>query len=202
MRVYDVNLREGCWTPELVDEALGEASVVKLNGREARILSAALGLGGGDATTDAAAAVAVRAVPRFRYRLDIVCVTHGADGATVWTPDGTASVGGIPISVVDAVGAGDAFTAGFVGRLQLGTPRTTPCGSRTPSVPSSRRATARSQPGSRPRRSTSRYARAGSDRAAGGCHGRHITGHARLASIAGSGRAGGSLRPGGRSPRA
>jgi fructokinase len=38
LRIYDVNLREGCWHPELVDELLSSATVVKLNDDEVRAL--------------------------------------------------------------------------------------------------------------------------------------------------------------------
>jgi fructokinase len=57
-----------------------------------------------------------------RYGLAVVCITQGAAGATAWSPDEEASAGGIAIDVVDTVGAGDAFTAAFVGWLLRGRP--------------------------------------------------------------------------------
>ncbi len=126
MRVYDVNLREGCWTAALVDELLREASAIKLNDDEVTTLAGVLGIDlggtagagvrGAPGAERARASVFAEAVAE-RYGVAVSCVTHGAAGATVRTPEGGASVPGIPVVVADTVGAGDAFTAGFVGRL-------------------------------------------------------------------------------------
>jgi fructokinase len=112
-RVYDVNLRDGCWTPTLVRELLDEASVLKLNDHEVVTLADALDLPGPELETFAAEIAA-------RFALDMVCVTCGAAGAMVWTADGVARVDGLPIRVVDTIGAGDAFTAGLVDGLVRG----------------------------------------------------------------------------------
>ena len=42
-RLYDVNLRDGCWTPELVLDLLPLATVVKVNDEEAVVLASLLG---------------------------------------------------------------------------------------------------------------------------------------------------------------
>ena len=115
MRVYDVNLRDGCWTTPLVAELLAEASVLKLNEGEVELLAAALDLPSESLVGFAVAAAA-------RYDLEVVCITQGAAGATAWSPDGVASAAGVAIDVVDTVGAGDAFTAAFVGWLLRGSP--------------------------------------------------------------------------------
>jgi len=48
----------------------------------------------------------------------LVIVTRGAEGATAVRSDGgTLTVAGIPVAVVDTVGAGDAFTAGLLAAL-------------------------------------------------------------------------------------
>ncbi|MGP3983600.1 sugar kinase [Streptomyces sp. KR80] len=46
-----------------------------------------------------------------------VVVKHGSRGATVHTPDGTADTPALPVPAVDAVGAGDAFAAGYLSAL-------------------------------------------------------------------------------------
>lgn len=43
-----------------------------------------------------------------------VLLTRGGDGATVVAPDGTFDVAAPPVEVVDTIGAGDAFGAGFL----------------------------------------------------------------------------------------
>jgi fructokinase len=47
----------------------------------------------------------------------LVVVTGGPDGARAWWPDGHAAVEAVPVSVVDTVGAGDAFGAGMLAWL-------------------------------------------------------------------------------------
>ena len=48
----------------------------------------------------------------------IVIVTRGKDGATAFLPDGTTvTVAGLTVDVVDTVGAGDTFNAGFLASL-------------------------------------------------------------------------------------
>ena len=44
----------------------------------------------------------------------VVLVTRGADGATVVSPGGVETVPAPRVTVVDTIGAGDAFSAGFL----------------------------------------------------------------------------------------
>jgi len=55
-------------------------------------------------------------------RTTTVVVTHGADGATATTADGTVRVGARAVAVADPVGAGDAFTAGWLSAWLRGLP--------------------------------------------------------------------------------
>jgi fructokinase len=48
----------------------------------------------------------------------VVAITRGADGAHIATANGSADVPGMPVDVVDTVGAGDAFTAGLLHHLR------------------------------------------------------------------------------------
>ena len=47
----------------------------------------------------------------------VVAITRGADGAVARSGDGLVGVPGIPVTVVDTVGAGDSFGAAFVAAL-------------------------------------------------------------------------------------
>ncbi len=100
---YDLNLRRDSFTPDLIRELLGESDVLKMNHEEARELGALLGVG---ATTPAAWAE--------RFELETVCVTHGAEGCELWSDGKSVTVPGVPVTVADAVGAGDAFAAALV----------------------------------------------------------------------------------------
>lgn len=100
----DVNLRPPWWRREMVLEALHAADWVKLNQDE----MVQLGAGGAAALID-------------DYGLAGVVLTHGAAGAEVLTADGghaRAAPGG-DVTVVDTVGAGDAFASVIILGLSL-----------------------------------------------------------------------------------
>jgi fructokinase len=94
-RFYDVNLRRGCYTPELVRELLAMSDAVKMNEDEAELFP----------DLDEAPAVAV---------------TRGGQGSIVRIGSDRAECPGYPVTVVDTVGAGDAFAAAFLHGLGLG----------------------------------------------------------------------------------
>ena len=105
-RLYDVNLRDRTWDPDLVLELLGLATIVKANDDEARVLGTLLGCSADPQT------LGRRLVER--YAVEAVCITRGAAGAALWADGMLHEVDGIPVGVVDTVGAGDAFAAGLL----------------------------------------------------------------------------------------
>jgi fructokinase len=113
----DVNLRDPWVDGDTLRWSLQRASMVKLNEDELMRISDLLTLDG--ATPKARAAVMVS-----RFDLKRVVVTCGAAGA--WTLDraGRAeSVGGMALTnIVDTVGAGDGFAAGFILGMLRGWP--------------------------------------------------------------------------------
>jgi len=112
-RFYDVNLRQDSYTPELVAELAASSEVVKMNLEEMLEISRMFGLCGDNIENFCA-----RAAERFGWRA--VAVTLGERGCGVWVKGAFAEVEGVPVSVVDPVGAGDAFSAAFVHGLSLG----------------------------------------------------------------------------------
>jgi fructokinase len=105
-RLYDVNLRDGCWTPDLVIELLADATILKLNEQEADVLASILGTK--DAGSTLASAVA------SRHGIQTMCITRGGAGAALWVDGEERTVDGVGVDVVDTVGAGDAFAAGLL----------------------------------------------------------------------------------------
>jgi fructokinase len=95
-KFYDVNLRRDSWTPELVRELISLAHVVKVNEDEAAIID-------------------TRKVGR-------ICITRGERGCTLRFEGESVHVPGTPIKVVDAVGAGDAWSAAFLHGYGAGWP--------------------------------------------------------------------------------
>lgn len=111
-RLYDLNLRDGCWTADLVRELLGDATVVKLNEGEAEVLAEILRTPA--SPRDLAAALA------SDYGIDTLCITRAGDGASLVIGGEEHAVAGIRVDVVDTVGAGDAFAAGLLHGLMRG----------------------------------------------------------------------------------
>ena len=105
---YDVNLRQAYWSGPLVESGLARATLVKVNDDEARVLGDLLF---GGACVPEAFARAVLA----RHPVRAVIVTLGAEGCLVCERGkDTVRCSGIKVDVVDAIGAGDAFSAAFL----------------------------------------------------------------------------------------
>jgi fructokinase len=105
--VYDINLRPPFYEREWIEASLALAHIVKLNDDEVRVLRPLLQGPSGDDRDFAAWLLQ-------RHVLDAVCVTRGPHGALVVSPDETIDAPGVPVTVVDTVGAGDAFTAALI----------------------------------------------------------------------------------------
>ncbi len=114
-RFYDVNLRQGCFTPEIVCDLLASADVVKLNEAEMACVArfAALPHAGKEVFCRAGAA-------RFGWRA--VAVTLGREGCAIWHDGDYAEAPGYPVPVADTVGAGDGFAAAMLHGLCCGWP--------------------------------------------------------------------------------
>lgn len=106
---YDPNLRLALWpSAEAAREGmlsgLDYANVVKVSDEEVEFMT-----GGDDAGK------------LWRERTEIMVVTHGAGGATVYTRDNKVHLPGFTVTPVDTTGAGDGFVAGLlVGMLDHG----------------------------------------------------------------------------------
>lgn len=104
---YDLNLRDGHWNFPLVQRLARHANVLKLNQAEAQELFA----------LDSAAIFSLDQFCKSwstRYEIDIICVTLGSQGCAVYSSGELIVSPGFSVTVVDTVGAGDAFTAGFL----------------------------------------------------------------------------------------
>jgi fructokinase len=114
-RFYDVNLRPKSFTPELVLELLGRATVVKLNQDEVHSL-------------DGMFKTSSRTLEKFcrdcaaRWGWEAACVTRGELGCAILVRDQYVEVPGYRVPVADTVGAGDAFSAAFLHGLNAGWP--------------------------------------------------------------------------------
>ena len=105
LRVFDVNLRQSWYSPEVLRDSLQRCSMVKLNETELPAVLEALGLGGGGGSEEGCRRL------REAFGLALVCLTLGPEGSLLCTAGQALRSRGVKVEVVDTVGSGDAFTA-------------------------------------------------------------------------------------------
>jgi fructokinase len=117
--IFDVNLRQSFFSPEILRDSLRHATVLKLNHEEfprfLNILQCPLKDSGNSASapTDYSDISAARWLCRH-FGLRLVCITRGSNGSTLITADSHHEHPGFSVKIADTVGAGDAFTAALV----------------------------------------------------------------------------------------
>jgi fructokinase len=112
VRVFDVNLRQSFYSAEIIEHSIERANVVKLNDHELPVIAKLLGISEHGFVESVLA----------RFNLRLVCLTRGDRGSLLVDSTGTHEHPGFRVRVKDAVGAGDAFTAGLVDELLRGSP--------------------------------------------------------------------------------
>jgi len=106
LKVFDINLRQHYYSPEVIEESLRLADILKINDEEIGTVAAMFSLG--EDTTEACRALIAR------YGLRLVILTKGPEGSEVITAQEVIPQGTDDVEIVDTVGAGDSFTAAFV----------------------------------------------------------------------------------------
>ena len=104
---YDVNLRQNYYKKEWIEKSLCQSSIVKLNDREALIISELLF--GQTLKQENLAELICQ-----EYDPSIICITHGKNGSSVYRNGKLEKVAGINGPVADTVGGGDSYSAGFL----------------------------------------------------------------------------------------
>jgi fructokinase len=107
LKVFDVNLRQSYYAPEVLCESMHLADIVKLNDDELPRIMSLINISAKDDT-----AAAKRLIRDFG--LEIVCVTRGGNGSLLVQGNEVSEHPGFRVHVADTVGSGDAFTAGLV----------------------------------------------------------------------------------------
>ena len=106
-RFYDVNLRPGYYTTELLEPLLRETTILKLTDEEFEIIG------------DWARMKTVEALME-RYEIATVALTKGERGADLFVDGSVYSHPGLSVKVADVVGAGDAFSGVLGAGILLG----------------------------------------------------------------------------------
>lgn len=117
LRVFDINLRQKFFTPQVIKQSMGLANVLKLSDQELPVVAAMFQVNGTvEQQIESLAA---------QFGLRLVALTRGSRGSLLYQMGGFWSdLPGSSIKVVDTVGAGDSFSAalvmGILGGMSLG----------------------------------------------------------------------------------
>ena len=106
--VFDLNLRSPYFNRELLKELMSLADIVKMNTEEFELLKNWYSLEGDDELENLKSFVSI-----FE-NVNLVIITKGASGSIALFEREIHTTKGISVDVVDTVGSGDAFLAGFL----------------------------------------------------------------------------------------
>lgn len=115
LKIFDINLRQGFYTKEILCDSMRRCNVLKINDEELVTISRIFGYPGIDLQDKCWILLA-------KYNLKMLILTCGTNGSYVFTP-GVVSFQETPrVPVADTVGAGDSFTAAFTSAILSGKP--------------------------------------------------------------------------------
>ena len=115
LRIFDINLRQGFYTKEILCDSFRRCNVLKINDEELVTVSRMFGYPGIDLQDKCWILLA-------KYNLKMLILTCGVNGSYVFTPGHVSFVETPKVQVADTVGAGDSFTAAFVAATLKGLP--------------------------------------------------------------------------------
>lgn len=114
LKVFDVNLRQHYFTPEILKESMHIANILKINDEELEMLRTMLAIHEKDNVEQACRKLIKE------YGLKMVILTCGTKGSYVITDDEVSFLHTPLVEVADTVGAGDSFTAAFIASILKG----------------------------------------------------------------------------------
>ena len=114
-KIFDINLRQGFYTKEILCNSMRKCNILKINDEELVTISRMFGYPGIDLQDKCWILLA-------KYNLKMLILTCGVNGSYVFTPGEVSFVETLKVEVADTVGAGDSFTAAFVASILKGLP--------------------------------------------------------------------------------
>ncbi len=114
-RIFDINLRQGFYTQEIISNSMRRCNILKINDEELVTVSRMFGYPGIDLQDKCRILLA-------KYKLEMLILTCGVNGSYVFTSGNVSFVETPKVEVADTVGAGDSFTAAFISAILKGKP--------------------------------------------------------------------------------
>lgn len=112
-KIFDVNLRQGFYTKDILCNSLERCNILKINDEELVAVSRLFGYPGIDLQDKCWILLA-------KYKLKMLILTCGVNGSYVFTPGNISFVETPKVEIADTVGAGDSFTATFIAAILKG----------------------------------------------------------------------------------
>ena len=112
-KVFDINLRQGFFTKEIITESIKRCNILKINDEELITIGRLFGYPGIDLQNKCWLLLG-------KYNLKMLILTCGVNGSYVFTPGEVSYIETPKVEVADTVGAGDSFTGAFVASILRG----------------------------------------------------------------------------------
>lgn len=112
LRLFDINIRNGYYSKELITELLTFANIFKINKDEAIVLKSMLDA---DISDDELCRIFLE-----KYNLKYIIFTDGGRSSTIYSQSEKSEIKTPPVNIVDTIGAGDAFSGAFLYSTLLG----------------------------------------------------------------------------------
>lgn len=112
-KIFDINLRQGFYSKEVLCDSMRRCNILKLNDEELVLLSRMFGYPGIDLEDKCWILLG-------KYNLKMLILTCGINGSYIFTPGAVSFVETPVVKVADTIGAGDSFTAAFCTSVLMG----------------------------------------------------------------------------------
>lgn len=114
IKVFDINIRQHFYGPDLIQNSLSLANILKINEEELILFSEMMDLNGNE--------IDLTGQILDAYQLDYLALTKGSQGSWLFSQQNSSYIETPRVKVADTVGAGDSFTAAMVAGLLYGLP--------------------------------------------------------------------------------
>lgn len=112
-KIFDINLRQGFYTREIICNSMERCNILKINDEELDTISRMFGYPDIDVQDKCR-------ILLNKFRLEALILTCSINGSYVFTPGNMSFIETPNVEVTDTVGAGDSFTATFISALLHG----------------------------------------------------------------------------------
>lgn len=108
IKLLDINIRQNFYSIEVIEESIKLSNILKLNTNELKLIRNLFNYSNNKNEIDLCLDII------NDFKLDLLCLTRGEKGSIIMSGKEYYEHKGYKVSVVDTIGAGDAFTAAMI----------------------------------------------------------------------------------------